>query len=199
MKKLTLLLLLFTLSMQAKFYKATVTYNDGTTKNGFTEIPYYRSAVKFRASEKSDTEKIEGDLIKTVHVYFDDNSDQTYFYLFPAQGGSKEPKKQKKKQWFASTYLGKVYFLYFDVDGNIATSMPGRNYFVHIPGNDYALWFMVELAGNQHMVGKKKLFRKMIEANFTEICPALVEKSKSEKFEITEMPELIKIYKQTCE
>ena len=201
MKKLTLLLLLVSLTVQAKFYKATLNYADGTEKSGYTDAPGFSdTTIKFRTSKDGDSEKIESELLSAITITFDDNTKTSYYYIYPAALSMKGAvKKEKKKKWLAAVYLGKTNFLYVTMTGHIADSFPGDYYYINIPGNDYALYFTTKHAGFTKVVGEQKLYKKLIAWHFKDICPALVEKSESGEFVTKDMTELIEFYKKTCE
>ena len=72
MKKLILLLLLCPLSMWAKFYPGTITMNDGSTKSGYVDPPWWDSnKVSFKPTEKGKTEKIEIENVKELNYTAD--------------------------------------------------------------------------------------------------------------------------------
>ena len=58
MKKIIFLLILIPFTVLAKYNPGSITFNDGTTKNGFIEIPKYKDIkIKFKSEENGKTEK----------------------------------------------------------------------------------------------------------------------------------------------
>jgi hypothetical protein len=202
MKKLLLftLMLLASSGIQAKFYKATLNFTDGTSRTGYAEAPAPDdNKIKFRTDEKGKPETIESALLSSLTLAYDKGGSQTFLYLYPAQEKKKGVDKEKNRKWFGSVYMGKINFVAFESNGHIATGFPGMHYYIHIPGNDYALYFNTKHAGATKVMGEKKLYRRLVEWHFKDICPELVNKFTSEEYETKDMDELIEFYKKTCE
>ena len=97
------------------FIKATVTFNDGTTKNGFVELPEYPddAKLKFRSEEKGKTEKLEIDSVKGFEIINDKNVTVKYATVFladPKPFTNVEFRLDKKKSWVRVIYEGKLKF-----------------------------------------------------------------------------------------
>lgn len=197
---IVMLVLLAVSTTHAKFFKATLTYADGTAKTGYAEPPGPDdNKIKFKTDQKAKPESIESGLLSSIVLTYDKGGSQTFLYLFPAQEKKKGIDREKKKKWFGSVYMGKINFFAYESNGHIATGFPGTHYYIHIPGNDYALYFNTKHAGATMVVGEKNLYKKLVETHFKDICPGLVEKFKSEEYKTKDMDELIEFYKKTCE
>ena len=58
--------------MWAKFYPGTITMNDGSTKSGYVDPPWWDSnKVSFKPTEKGKTEKIEIENVKELNYTAD--------------------------------------------------------------------------------------------------------------------------------
>jgi hypothetical protein len=68
MKKTLLLWLFLPLMLSAKFYKGKITFNDGTSKNGFIELPEYPDDAKInlKNEENGKTEKYKIDDVSNL-------------------------------------------------------------------------------------------------------------------------------------
>lgn len=106
MKKMYLLLCLLCFTVQAKYYKAVLTFQDGTVKNGFAEmVEMQDSKVKFRLSEKGDTEKIVSDDLKKIEYTDDEQNQYIAERLFlHTDKGEKGIKLGTKKYWLTVVY-----------------------------------------------------------------------------------------------
>ncbi len=117
MKKEIVLFLLMPLMVLAKFRSGTIFLNDGTSKNGFLEIPNYDDAkIKFRSTEKASTEKFKIEEVKNFEVINDDNIKVFYETLYLANFkifSTTEIKVDKNKSWVKIVKQGKITLYYF--------------------------------------------------------------------------------------
>jgi hypothetical protein len=92
--------------MQAKFIKATLTFENGSTKEGFAEMVQMNdSKVKFRLTEKGEIEKIISEDLKKIIYTNDDGRISIAEQLFiNTDKGEKGIKKTDKKYWLYVVY-----------------------------------------------------------------------------------------------
>ena len=200
MKKITLLLLMFlaTSSIQAKFFNGTINYADGTEKAGLLERPAMKSGkIKFKANEMGQPQLVDSDLLTSVTITTE-NGTETFLHLYPAMEMRDGIKRENSKKWFAVMSLGNVNFLYYKTSVSVNDAAPGIEYHIHVPGQNYAVYFTTKVDGVSKMVGAKALYRDMVMHVFDDICPELVEKFRSREYKADNFEELIKLYKQTC-
>lgn len=111
MKKLILLFVLIPFVIFAKFYKGTVTMNDGSLKKGFIELPDYPddAKLKFRLEERGSTEKLEIDNVKGFEIINSENQTINFATFFTAYKGKGDLIKiDKKKSWLRILKKGKI-------------------------------------------------------------------------------------------
>jgi hypothetical protein len=82
-QKLILITFLVPLIVSANFHKAKITFNDGTSKNGFIELPEYPddSKIKFREVENGKTEKYKIDDVNNFEIIDGKNNIIKYITL----------------------------------------------------------------------------------------------------------------------
>lgn len=82
-KPLFLLAILLPLIVSANFQKARITFNDGTSKNGYIELPEYPddSKIKFREEEKGKTEKYKIEDVNNFEIIIGKNDIVKYITL----------------------------------------------------------------------------------------------------------------------
>ena len=200
MKKFTLLaFLLATLSMQAKFFDGTVIYKDGTSKNCLIEKPNNNAGkVRFMTAGTDKPQLIDSDLVDELSILTEEGEEK-YLYLYPALQKRDGIEKERSKKWFRVMSLGNVNFLYYDMNVSINDDAPGTYYHIHIPGQEYALYFTTKIKDMPNRtLGEKKRYKMMVKRLFSDICPELVKKFESGEYKADDMQELISLYKNTC-
>lgn len=199
MKKISLLIvLLASFTMQAKFFNGTLTYADGTSKNGLIERPAIKTGkIKYKIADEERPQLIDSDLLESVTITTDKGT-ETFVHLYPAMEKKDGLQRESDKQWFTVMSIGNVNFLYYDTKLIVNDSAPGIQYHIHVPGTDYAVYFTTKVAGVAKTVGAKAMYRDMVLHIFDDICPELVEKFKSGDYKTDDMEELIKFYTKTC-
>lgn len=200
MKKFTLLaFLLATLSMQAKFFDGTLIYKDGTSKSGLIEKPNNNAGkVRFMTTETDKPQLIDSDLVDELSILTEEGEEK-YLYLYPALQKRDGIEKERSKKWFRVMSLGNVNFLYYDMNVSVNDDAPGTYYHIHIPGQEYGLYFTTKIKDMPNRtLGEKKRYKMMVKRLFSDICPELVKKFESGEYKADDMQELISLYKNTC-
>jgi hypothetical protein len=204
-KNVLLLLLLVPVMVSAKFYKAKITFNDGTTKNGYIELPAYPddSKIKFKAEEKGKTEKYTIQEVSNFEITNDKNEIIKYITLKLAEQNSFNLKKIKpgeKKIWAKIIKEGKIslYAGYYAYDPGNKTG-GGGIYYIKRPNEDYAL-YLDEFGGTgiSFCMNCFSNLKKMLKMYFDEICPQFSEALNKEELQKNGAAHLVDLYERSC-
>lgn len=209
MKQLLLLLLLCPLAAFAEFFPGTVTFNDGSTKTGFVEIPprHDKGKLKFRATKKGDTEKFKIDDVKQFVITNEKEEEVTFLALKLAdlRMFKKEFKIADDKSWVKLLVKGKiniVSFYYYSaaIHGAIgSTATSGSGYYFWKPENDYCTYFYDNAgSGLSVTVGAFKALKEGVRINFEKECPQLSEKMQKEDIKKNGLERIVRLYEETC-
>lgn len=207
MKKLILLVFLIPFMSFAKFYKGTITMNDGSLKNGYIELPEYPddAKIKFRTEEKGNNEKLEIDTVKGFEIINDKNEVVRYTTVFLA-----EPKiftndqftLDKKKSWVKIIKEGKItiYSAYATYSQGSGTGGFSTCY-IKKTDEDYA-YFFADGGGNGggfsiNMNGFSTL-KKYLGKIFEKDCPKLVDLIEKEDIKKNGLVRIVELYEQNC-
>lgn len=210
MKKLILLFVLVPFVSFAKFYKGTVTMNDGSLKNGFIELPDYpdNAKIKFRTEEKGDNEKLDINTVKGFEIINDKNERIKFVTIYIAYKGKGDLIKiDKKKSWASIVKEGKINLYRTYTSGSAGTmgvpfsgSSGGSTYYINRPGEDFA-YYLVELdAGGptEFCGGCFKAFKKAIFNIFEKDCPKLVDLMDKDDLKKNGYVRIVELYEQNC-
>ncbi len=204
-KNLFLLLLLVPFLVSAKFYKASITFNDGTTKSGFIELPDYPddAKIKFRAEEKGKTEKFAIQDVSSFEITNDKNQTAKYITLKMAEQGSFNLKKIKhgeKKVWARIIQEGtiSIYAGYYAYNPGMKTG-GGGTYYIKRPNEDFAL-YLDDFGGDGLSVCMNcySNLKKILTAYFEDICPAFLEKINKDQYNKKGITYFIELYEEHC-
>ncbi|MGA9638492.1 hypothetical protein, partial [Flavobacterium sp.] len=187
------------------FVKATLTYENGTVKEGFVEmVEATDSKVKFRATEKGDTEKILSSELKKIVFNHDDGSTSIAEKLFINKvKGEDEVKKSKKQYWLYVVYSHGIKiavdiaistFRYNAISGT-STGMGGAT-MLHVgKEKDDGVYFVFPLEDMMSInIGMDRSVRKRCAFLFKD-CPKFLEAVNNENFKKpTLINRLIELY-----
>lgn len=210
MKKMYLLLCLLCFTVQAKYYKAVLTFQDGTVKNGFAEmVEMQDSKVKFRLSEKGDTEKIVSDDLKKIEYTDDEQNQYIAERLFlHTDKGEKGIKLGTKKYWLYIAYsnglkiaadVTQSTYRYNAANGTSTGASGGVSLFMGKEKED-GVFFIFYLSDMMSVnVGMDKSVRSHC-ALLVKDCPKFIEAVNAENFKkATLANRLIELYeKNNC-
>lgn len=214
MKKFIVLVFLIPFISFAKFYKALVTMNDGSTKKGFIELPDFpdNAKIKFRLAEKGDSEKLNINDVKSFEITNDENEKINFITIYGAQKGKGDKLKiDKNKSWARVIKEGKIN-LYrthtTSTGGSVAASgmsvqgtgsSEGFEYFINRPGDNYAMnTNYIQLGGLSFCGSCFNLFKKTIFNIFENDCPKLVDLIEKEDIKKNGLVRLVELYEQNC-
>jgi hypothetical protein len=204
MKKLILLIVLIPFMGFAKFYKGTVTMNDGSLKKGFIELPEYPDdkKLKFRNEERGKTEKLEIESVKGFEIINDKNEVVNYLTIFLA-----EPKIftndqftfDKKKSWVKVIKEGKIsiysaYAIYNQANGTGGISSS----YVKKTNEDYAYFFSDGSGGFNINMNGFSFLKKMIGIIFKNDCPKLADLIVKDDIKKNGYTHIVKLYEENC-
>jgi len=204
-KTALLLLLLLPLMVSAKFYKAKITFNDGSSKNGYIELPEYPddSKIKFKEEQKGKIEKYKIDEVNNFEITTDKNEIAKYITLKLADQSLFNRKKIKpgdKKIWAKIIKEGEIslYAGYFAYNPGTKTG-GGGTYYIKRQNEDFAL-YLNEFGGNGLSVCMNCFpdLKKTLTAYFEEICPKFLESLSKEEFKKKGESYFVDLYEQNC-
>ena len=198
MKKLILLLLLCPLSMWAKFYPGTITMNDGSTKSGYVDPPWWDSnKVSFKPTEKGKTEKIEIENVKELNYTADGKAMRVMtLTLAHIKMFQSEYSLDKDKSWVLVEKSGKGLNLVsiYDTDGG----EDGWFFFIHKPDEDVAKYVFTKYGPGTGMMMKYKFIEPYVKINFEKECPEMVKAFTKEVFDDKGVTVVVDLYDQYC-
>jgi hypothetical protein len=203
--KQILLLLLFPLMVSAKFHKAKLTFNDGTSKNGYIELPEYPddAKIKFKSEEKGKTEKYSIEEVSNFEITNEKKETIKYITLKLAEQGTfnlKKIKPSNKKVWARIIKEGKIslYAGYYAYNAGTKTG-GGGTYYIKRQNEDFAL-FLDEFGGDGLSICMNCFpnLKKTLKAYFEEICPKYPELLTKEDLKKKGMSYLVDLYEQNC-
>jgi len=205
MKKIYFLLCLVSFTMQAKYYEAVLTFENGTVKKGFAEmVEIQDSKVKFRLTEKGDTEKILSDDLKKIEYTDKDGNKYEANRLFiHTDKGENGIKKGTKKHWLYVVYSNGIKlvtdslqstFKYNPSNGTTTGAAAATLLYLGKEKEDGVFFVFMLSSMNSINVGMDKSVRKHCDLLFKD-CPAFLEAVNKENFKkATLMNRLIELY-----
>lgn len=210
MKKIYLLVCLISFTMQAKYYEAVLTFENGTVKKGFAEmVEIQDSKVKFRATEKGDTEKILSTELKKIEYTDKDGNKYEADRLFIHKDkGEDGIKKGTEKYWLYVIYSNGIKvatdvlqstFRYNPSNGT-TTGAAGATLLYLGKEKEDGVFFVYMLSSmNSVNIGMDKSVRRHCELLFKD-CPTFLTAVNNEDFKKkTLINKLIELYeKNNC-
>lgn len=178
--------------MQAKYYEAVLTFENGTVKKGFAELVEINSSkVKFRLTEKGDTEKILSEELKKVEYVDKDGNKYEAERLFVLQDkGEKGVKKSSDKYWLYVIYSKGIKLTvdalqstlrYNAATGTSTGSGGGTMLYMGKEKEDGVFYVYMLSAMMSVNVGMDKAVRNIAGIQFKD-CPAFLEAVNKENF-----------------
>ena len=195
----------------AKFYQGQMTMKDSSVKTGFIEVPddSTNKKVKFRLTEKGDTEKIELENIVSFIITNDKKEIVKYVITYLAEFKTfsktnefkidsklscvkviREGKINLYSAWFVSAGYGAL--------GTPISSTSGAIY-LNKTGNNYALNFWQGPTGGfVAKIGEFNYIKSMVKKHFEKDCPKLIEMVTKELIKEKGVIYRIDLYEQNC-
>ena len=211
MKKLILLFVLIPFVSFAKFYKGTVTMNDGSVKNGFIELPEYPddAKLKFRTEERGSTEKLEIDNVKAFEIINGENKTIKFISSYTAYKGNGDLiKLDKKKSWLRILKEGKIS-LYIASSGGSSVmspsggSMPGSSsggaiYYIR-KGTENYVFIIDQVFGGFTACGNCfSQMKKTLSRIFEKDCPKLADLIFKDDIKKNGYVRIVELYEENC-
>ena len=191
MKNFYILLCLICFSVQAKYYKAVLTLENGTTKSGFAEmVEMGDSKVKFRLTEKGDTEKILSEELKKIEYTEEENLFVAERLFIHTDKGEKGIKQGTKKYWLYVAYSNGIKLavdvyrstLRYNAINGTTTGAGGGTVLYMGKEKEDGVFFIFYLSDMMSVnVGMDKAVRRHAELLFKD-CPKFLEAVNAENF-----------------
>jgi len=198
MKKLLLLILLLPFAAMADYYPGTVTFNNGSTKDGLIEIPakHNQKELFFKTDEKAKKTKFMVDDVKEFTIQGEDMSTIKYVTrkLANLKILSTKYKIEDKKSWVRIVREGEVSIMTAFIK---TYNTSGPVYYVQKPDEDYCRYLAAFYGGLS--INEFKMFKAMVKLMFNDDCPKLEESLEKEDFK-AKGPAIVSIlYEQVCD
>jgi hypothetical protein len=199
MKKLLVLFILIPFSVLAKFHPGSITFNDGTSKNGFVEIPNYdESKIKFKIGKKEKAESFEIDVVKSFEIVNDENITVKYTTIFLANQKTFKPSEfniDKKKSFVMIVKEGKInlYSAYFNnINGE------GYAFYIKRENEDHAIFISQSLLGANFCMNCFTTLKSVIKTIFEKDCPKLSDLLDKNDLKKNGLGRIVELYDQNC-
>lgn len=212
MKKLILLVFLIPFMSFAKFYKGTVTMNDGSLKIGFIEIPEYPddAKLKFRTEEKGTNEKLDIDTVKGFEITNQNGDVIRFITLYAAEQWNKLS-IDKKKSWMSIVKEGKInlYRTFAEGDSGFRSSttgltVPGSSspggfaYYIGRQDDNFAIYIDVTFGGLTFCGNCFSQMKKILSKIFENDCPKLADLIEKDDIKKNGHVRIVELYEQNC-
>jgi hypothetical protein len=205
MKKIILILLILPLSVFAKFFQGSITFNSGSTKHGFIEIPFHDdSKIKFKLAKKSETEKYEIEDVKSFEIINDENETLRYTTIFlsaPKLFGKTHLKIFSNKSWVRIIKEGKITVFaadYYERSGNGFAS--GLRYYVKKSNENFARFIRDKPNANLGVIiNEYKAIVHYLKIYFETDCPKFVKAITPDDIKTNGMERIVDVYDQNCD
>lgn len=212
MKKIVLLFVLVPFVSFAKFYKGTVTMNDGSFKKGFIEMPDYPddAKLKFRTEERGSTEKLEIETVKEFEIVNDKNKIVKFITIFlatPKIFTKDQFTIDKKKSWLRIEKEGKISLYSNTVafssgmapsGGSISGSGGGISYYIRKGTDNHAYVIDYVFGGLNFCPTCFNQMKKTISRIFEKDCPKLVDLIVKDDIKKNGYGRIVELYEQNC-
>ncbi len=204
MKKILILLFLIPFFCSAKFHKASISFNNGTMKNGFIELPDYPDdlKIKFRLEEKGKTEKYSIDDVSKFEIINDKNEVVKYVALKLANqnGFNLKIKSGYKKVWAKIIKESKIsiYAGFYAYNPSNGTG-GGGTFYIKRENEDFAL-YLDEFGGEGFSVCVNCFdnLKKTIKSYFENSCSKLHQLITKEELKKKGIAVIVDLYEQNC-
>lgn len=198
------LLLLVNFTVSAKFYKGTILLMDGSSKNGYIDLPDYPDdkKLKFREEENGKTEKIEIDLVKSFDIVNDENDTVKYITICLA-----EPKAFTKNQYKIDNHKSwvkvvkedkiNIYAAYYAYSPGSKTG-GGSSIYIQKVNAEYACYLDSSFGGLTFTMGAFANLKRNLENIFENDCPKLAQLLTKEDMKKKGYEYIIELYDKNC-
>ncbi len=195
-KVLLISILFLAVSTQAQWVKATVTFKNGDSKNGFIKKfdKVDTKTVQFKTHLKDRRVKFKSIDLKSVEFVTKKGKTGKFVFLKEAYFKNKKGdlKIAKKENWFALYYEGDFQLLDYN-DGGISV------HYLRWPENDYAVRAFVESeVFTSFVMNKKNMFKNAFSLIFKGHCDKMVKAFESESFKPKTIEEVVRYYEKHC-
>lgn len=207
MKTIVMLFMIIPISVFAQFWEGTVTFNDGTAKKGYINVPDQpdNSNLRFKSEENSEVEKFKTNTVKGFEISKEQKERIQYTTIYIAYNNPFNPQKMvvnKRKNWARIVKEGKITVYALDkLNYNIALSTT-TYYCIKKQNQDYALYlgdYIYGSEGNWHFnLNNFTLFKETIRNYFEKECPQLEDLIDKEDFKKKGMARIVELYDQNC-
>lgn len=208
MKTIVMLFIVFPIAVFGQFWEGTVTFNNGSTKKGYINVPDQpnNTNVRFKSEENSEIEKWDIDTVKGFEIINDQKEIIQYTTISIAYNNPFNRDKisiNKRKNWARIIKEGKITVYALDkLNYNIALSTT-TYYCIKKQDQDYALYlgdYIYGSEGNWHFnLNNFTLFKEAIRHYFEKECPQLAVLIDKEDFKKNGMGRIVELYDQNCE
>lgn len=199
MKKIILLIIiLFCCTSNAQYFKANVSFKDGTSKSGLARVNTLNDKIFFKENKTSTKEKYNHKEINTLILKKDSISNS---YRYKKTLGRRAPRLLKVITESNNLSLYAVvtesnYLYSFGLLGALATTIIDANkidyeYYMVKNNDEKALFF-----GNTNLTSKKR-FKEIIRKRLKD-CPKIVKKVENKEFKVKNIPEIVAYYNKNC-
>lgn len=211
MKKIAFLLLLIPFVSFSNYYKATVNLNNGTTKDGFVELPDVptEQKLKFKSEEKGKVEKLPIDDVAGFDIRNSKNETVHFISIYLASGrlfSGKNYKVDTKKSWVRIEKIGKkidlvsAYYTSYGVMGAAGqASSSGRMLYIHRHDKNFAL---ILLPINEYGLGVDveayPTIMKILGYHFEDDCPNVLPLVTKERLKNEGLGIIVDLYDENC-
>lgn len=211
MKKIVFLLLLIPFVSFSNYYKASVNLNDGTTKDGFVELPDVptEQKLKFKSEEKGKVEKLSIDDVAGFDIVNSKNVTVHFISIYLASGrlfSGKNYKVDSKKSWVRIEKTGKkidlvsAYYTSYGVMGAAGqASSSGRMLYIHRHDKNFAL---ILLPINEYGLGvdvsSYPTIMKILGYHFEDDCPNVLPLVTKERLKNEGLGIIVDLYDENC-
>jgi Tfp pilus tip-associated adhesin PilY1 len=210
MKKIYILVFLISFTMQAKYYEAVLTFENGTVKKGFAEmVEIQDSKVKFRLTENGNTEKVlSTDLKKIEYTDKGGNKYEVERLFIHKDKGENGVKKGTEKYWLYVVYSNGIKLVTdalqstfrYNPNNGTTTGAAGATLLYLGKENEDGVFFVFMLSSMSSInVGMDKSVRRHCDLLFKD-CPVFLTAVNNENFKKgTLINQLIELYeKNNC-
>lgn len=203
MKLKILILLLVPFLTFAKYYKATVTFSDGKTINGFVETPKMKdSKINFKATEKGEKQEFETNSLESIVFTYDNNTSVTYeaTYIYEIKGlkYSKEPSKNKYLLILVYDGIMKIYCE--NTNSSFLNDNKGigndDNYYMKSKNKQYPQFVFTNMEG--FSAGKFNYIKKAIKKYLEDDCPQIEGLLLKDDIKENGFGKIGEVYDETC-
>ena len=199
------LLLVVNFTVSAKFYRGTILFTDGNSKNGYIELPDYPDdkKIKFREEERGKTEKIEIDLIKSFEIINDNNSSVKYITIYlaePKAFAKNQYKIDNHKSWVKVVKEGKInlYSAYYSYSLGVKTG-GGSSTYIQKENMEYACYLDSSFGGLNCTIGAFANLKRNLENIFEKDCPKLAQLVNKEDMKKKGYEYIVVLYDTNCD